>query len=571
MDTSSIASPSPFASSSSPLPVELTRDQARSAVAAGSGGHGGPGGRGGHPGGGAANAATPRNASASDWIAVAAGALGALLATLDISITNSALPQIQGQIGASGTEGTWISTGYLMSEIVMIPLAAWLTRVLGLRRFLMLNAVFFTLFSMMCGASSSLAEMIVGRIGQGFAGGAMIPTAQMIIRTRLPRHQMPVGMAMFGLIVLLGPLLGPVVGGWLTENANWRWCFFLNLPISATIVTLLMLGLKREPTHLQAFFKADWLGIVGLTIGLSTLTVVLEEGQRERWFDSPLIVWLSIVSAVGIAMMLVAQFTAEKPIVKLSLLGNRNYASVIYIVFTVGAGLYGVSYLLPQFLATIAGYNAQQSGNIMLLSGLPAFLMMPFLPRLISRVDIRLLVILGLLCFFASCMLDIDLTAQSVGHDFTISQLLRGVGQMLAMMPLNQASMAAVEAQDAGDAAGLYNMARNLGGSVGLALLGTLIDRRTDYHDAMLRETITANSSLGQAHLAANAASFFAQTGDSVRAQLQATAQLAAEIARQASVMTFSETFYALGIALLLCVPLALLLKQPTGFGAGGH
>ena len=549
---------------SSPVPVTLTRDQARSAVAAGGAG-------GGRSGAGGTSTAAPRNASASDWIAVAAGALGALLATLDISITNSALPQIQGQIGASGTEGTWISTGYLMSEIVMIPLAAWLTRVLGLRRFLMLNAVFFTIFSMMCGASSSLPEMIIGRIGQGFAGGAMIPTAQMIIRTRLPRHQMAVGMAMFGLIVLLGPLLGPVVGGWLTENANWRWCFFLNLPISAAIVTLLMLGLKREPTNLQAFFKADWLGIVGLAIGLSSLTVVLEEGQRERWFDSHLIVWLSIVAVIGIGMMLVAQFTAEKPIVKLSLLGNKNYASVIYIVFTVGAGLYGVSYLLPQFLATIAGYNAQQSGNIMLLSGLPAFLMMPFLPRLISRVDIRLLVILGLLCFFASCMLDIDLTAQSVGHDFTLSQLLRGVGQMLAMMPLNQASMAAVDAQDAGDAAGLYNMARNLGGSVGLALLGTLIDRRTDYHDAMLRETITANSALGQEHLAANAAGFFAQTGDMVHAQLQATAQLAAEIARQASVMTFSETFYALGIALLLCVPLALLLKQPTGFSSGGH
>ncbi|EON10981.1 EmrB/QacA subfamily drug resistance transporter [Pandoraea sp. SD6-2] len=553
------------ASTPSLSPVTPTRDQALSTVAAG--GDGGSGGA--HVG--AVSAAAPRNASASDWIAVAAGALGALLATLDISITNSALPQIQGQIGASGTEGTWISTGYLMSEIVMIPLAAWLTRVLGLRRFLMLNAVFFTLFSMMCGASSSLPEMIVGRIGQGFAGGAMIPTAQMIIRTRLPRHQMAVGMAMFGLIVLLGPLLGPVVGGWLTENANWRWCFFLNLPISAAIVTLLMLGLKREPANLQAFFKADWLGIVGLTIGLSSLTVVLEEGQRERWFDSHLIIGLSIASVIGIGMMLVAQFTAEKPIVKLSLLGNKNYASVIYIVFTVGAGLYGVSYLLPQFLSTIAGYNAQQSGNIMLLSGLPAFLMMPFLPRLISRVDIRLLVILGLLCFFASCMLDISLTAQSVGHDFTLSQLLRGVGQMLAMMPLNQASMAAVDAHDAGDAAGLYNMARNLGGSVGLALLGTLIDRRTDYHDAMLRETITANSALGQEHLAANAAGFFAQTGDMMHAQLQATAQLAADIARQASVMTFSETFYALGIALLLCVPLALLLKQPTGFRSGGH
>ena len=506
------------------------------------------------------------NASTADWIAVAAGSLGALLATLDISITNSALPQIQGQIGAAGTEGTWISTGYLMSEIVIIPLAAWLTRVFGLRRFLMWNAILFTVFSMMCGLSHSLAGMVVGRIGQGFAGGAMIPTAQTIIRTRLPRHQMAIGMSAFGLIVLLGPLLGPVVGGWLTENADWRWCFFLNLPISVALVALLYLGLKPERASLQAFVKADWLGIAGLAIGLSSLTVLLEEGQRERWFESPMITWLALISAAGILMMVVGQFTAKTPIVRLRLLLNKNFASVILIVSTVGAGLYGVSYLLPQFLATIAGYNAQQAGSIMLLSGLPAFLMMPILPRMLGKFDSRWLVITGLLCFFGSCMPDISLTTQSVGHDFIGSQILRGFGQILAMMPLNQASMAAVATHEAGDAAGLYNMARNLGGSVGLALLGTLIDRRNTYHDAVIRESVSANSAIGQEHISSSAAGFFAQHGDMAHAKLQALAQMAGEIARQAAVITFSETFFVLGIALLLCVPLALLLKQP---GAG--
>lgn len=517
-------------------------------------------------GGNPASAPAVPNASTADWIAVAAGALGALLATLDISITNSALPQIQGQIGAAGTEGTWISTGYLMSEIVIIPLAAWLTRVFGLRRFLMWNAILFTAFSMMCGLSHSLAAMVIGRIGQGFAGGAMIPTAQTIIRTRLPRHQMPIGMSAFGLIVLLGPLLGPVVGGWLTENADWRWCFFLNLPISVALVTLLYLGLKPERANLQAFVKADWLGIAGLAIGLSSLTVVLEEGQRERWFESPTIAWLSLLSAAGILMMVVGQFTANTPIVRLRLLLNKNYASVILIVSTVGAGLYGVSYLLPQFLATIAGYNAEQAGSIMLLSGLPAFLMMPILPRMLGKFDSRWLVITGLLCFFGSCMLDISLTTQSVGHDFIGSQILRGFGQILAMMPLNQASMAAVATHEAGDAAGLYNMARNLGGSVGLALLGTLIDRRNTYHDAVIRESVSANSAIGQEHISSSAAGFFAQHGDMAHAKLQAMAQMAGEIARQAAVITFSETFFVLGIALLLCVPLAFLLKQP---GAG--
>jgi DHA2 family multidrug resistance protein len=508
--------------------------------------------------------AEPR-ASAADWVAVAGGALGALMATLDISITNSALPQIQGAIGATGTEGTWISTGYLMSEIVMIPLAAWLTRVFGLRNFLLGNAVLFAMFSIMCGLSHSLPQMIAGRIGQGFTGGAMIPTAQTIIRTRLPRSQMPLGMTMFGLIVLLGPLLGPVLGGWLAENISWTWCFLVNLPVCLALVVLLLGGLPTEKSRWPEFFKADWVGIAGLSIGLSSLTVVLEEGQRERWFDSRMIVILTIVTLAGFVMVGLSQFSAAKPILRLSLLRNPRYASVILIVVAVGAGLYGVSYLVPQFLSLIAGYNAQQSGAVMLVSGLPAFLVMPILPRLLGKVDFRILVITGLLMFTASCLLDINLTAQSVGHDFYSSQFLRGIGQMLALMPLNQASMAAVSREESGDAAGLYNMARNLGGSVGLALIGIVIDRRNTFHNDVLRESLTANSVLGQDRIAANTAGWFAQTGDMAYSHMRALAQLAAQIQQQAAVMTYSETFYLLALALLACVPLALLLRTPRG------
>jgi DHA2 family multidrug resistance protein len=514
---------------------------------------------------GAAPAPHPHGerASAADWIAVAAGALGALMATLDISITNSALPQIQGEIGATGTEGTWISTGYLMSEIVMIPLAAWLTRVFGLRNFLLANAALFIGFSMMCGWSGTLGVMIAGRIGQGFTGGAMIPTAQTIIRTRLPLSQLPVGMTVFGLIVLLGPLLGPVLGGWLAENISWSWCFFINLPVCIALITLLIVGLPPDRPHWEAFLKADWLGIVGLAVGLSTLTVVLEEGQRERWFESSMIVSLTCVSLAGMVLIGISQFVAKKPILRLSLMRNPRYASVIVIVSAVGAGLYGISYLLPQFLSIVAGYNAEQSGAIMLLSGLPAFLVMPILPRLLGKVDFRVLVVSGLLLFTLSCMLDISLTAQSVGHDFVWSQLIRGVAQMLAMMPLNQASMAAVAREDSGDAAGLYNMARNLGGSVGLAIIGTLIDRRETYHTAVLRESISANSLIGQERLASGAANWFAQTGDMAYSQMRSLGQIAAQIQQQSIVITYSETFWVLGIALAACVPLALLLKKP--------
>ena len=515
----------------------------------------------------------PERASVADWIAVAAGSLGALMATLDISITNSALPQIQGEIGATGTEGTWISTGYLMSEIVIIPLAAWLTRVFGLRNFLLSCAVLFILFSMMCGLSHTLMAMIIGRIGQGLTGGAMIPTAQTIIRSRLPMSQLPIGMTAFGLIVLLGPLLGPVLGGWLTENISWSWCFFINLPVCIGLITLLLVGLPSDRPHWEAVRQADWLGIVGLSVGLSSLTVVLEEGQRERWFESHMIVWLSLLSLFGMVLIAISQFTAKKPVMRLSLLRNPRYASVILIVLVVGAVFYSVIYLIPQFLGLIAGYNAEQSGWVMLVSGVPAFMMMPILPRLLGKMDFRILVITGLLCFVASCMLDIHLTAQSVGHDFFWSQLIRGVGQILAMMPLNQASMAAVSREESGDAAGIYNMARNLGGSIGLAIIGTVIDRRNTFHVATIRESLTANSVLGQDRIAANTASWFAQTGDMAYSRMRALGQLAGQIQQQAMVITYSEVFYVLGIALLCCVPLALLLKTPRYHApaAAGH
>jgi DHA2 family multidrug resistance protein len=513
--------------------------------------------------GGSATIAFEEKASIQDWIAVFAGALGALIASLDISITNSALPQIQGEIGASGTEGTWISTGYLVSEVVMIPLSAWLTRVFGLRTLLLTCAILFTVFSVVCGLSHDLTSMIIGRVGQGFFGGALIPTAQTIIRTRLPMKQIPVGMTIFGLIVLLGPLVGPVIGGWLTENVSWQWCFFLNIPIAGALVTLLLMGLPHQKSNPEELARADWFGIAGMTVGLSCLTIVLEEGQRERWFDSHLIVVLTLAAVLGLATLAITQFTAERPVIKLRLMLNRSYASVIVIITVVGMVLYGILYVLPQFLSGIAGYNAEQSGRVLFLSGIPAFLMMPILPFLLGKVNIRWMVLCGLVCFATSCFLDTDLTAQSSGANFVMSQLLRGLGQILSFMPLNQASVGAVSREDAGDAAGLYNMARNLGGSMGLSLLGIFIDRRVEAHADAIRETVTSNSPLVQDRIAAQAASFAGPGGDLAYGRMQALRAWAGTIHQQAMVITYSECFWVLGVALLAMMPLVLLLRPP--------
>jgi DHA2 family multidrug resistance protein len=331
--------------------------------------------------------------------------------------------------------------------------------------------------------------------------------------------------------------------------------------------------LPHEKSSLDEVIHADWLGIAGLAVGLSCLTIVLEEGQRDRWFESPLIVDMSIASVVGLAVVAIAQFTSRRPVIKLRLMLNRSYASVVILVTAVGMAFYGVLYVIPQFLSGIAGYNAEQSGRVLFISGLPAFMMMPFLPLLLGKVNIRLLVFGGLTCFTVSCFLDIHLTAQSSGSSFTVSQLLRGLGQILCFMPLNQASVGAVSREDTPDASGLFNMARNLGGSMGLAVIGVFVDRRVEAHADDIRAGLDANSPLLQDRLASQAAGFAARGGDLAYGYNQALQQLANTIHQQALVMTYSEAFWALGVGLFLMMPLILLLRPPPRMGGpmGGH
>jgi DHA2 family multidrug resistance protein len=492
-------------------------------------------------------------ADTAAWLAVAAGTLGALMATLDISIVNSSLPTIQGEIGASGTEGTWIATGYLVAEIVMIPLSGWLERVFGLRTFLLAVAALFTAFSVMCGLSTSLGMMIAGRVGQGITGGAMIPTAQTIIATRLPRSQQPIGTAMFGATAILGPVVGPLIGGWLTENLSWHYAFFLNVPICIGLVVLLLVGLRHEPARLDMLADADWLGIAGLAAWLGGLTVVLEEGEREQWFSSPLIVWISIVSFVGFVLMMTGQLTAPRPVIQLRLLLDRQFGSVVVMGITVGMVIYGTSYVIPQFLAAIADYNALQAGKIVALGGLPALLMMPLVPLLIRYVDIRLAVGFGLSVLAISAWHETDLTAQAAGGEFVVSQLMRGVGTIFAMVFLNQAAIQSVTREHASDAAGLFNAARNLGGSFALAGIAVIQDRRLWLHARRLEETLNANRVAVGDYLAAQA--------HGPGGMPQALRSLAGTIQRQALTMTYIDLFWILAVFIGCVIPLVLFLR----------
>jgi DHA2 family multidrug resistance protein len=276
-----------------------------------------------------------------------------------------------------------------------------------------------------------------------------------------------------------------------------------------------------------------------------------------------MIVELTIAMVVGLAVLAIAQFTSRRPVIKLALMLNRSYASVIVLVTAVGAAFYAVLYVLPQFLSVIAGYNPEQSGQVLFISGIPAFIILPFLPFLLGRVPIKLMVMCGILCFTASCFLDVHLNAQASADQFLISQLLRGFGQILSFMPLNQASVGAVSREDTGDASGLYNMARNIGGSVGLALIGVFVDRRAEHHADAIGQTLNANSQALQERLAGQAAALAARGGDLAHGQMQAIGRLAALVRQQALVMTYSDCFWILGVGLACMAPLVLILREP--------
>lgn len=501
----------------------------------------------------AALAPEAERASTSDWLAVAAGTLGAMMAMLDISIVNSALPTIQGEIGASGTEGTWIATSFLVAEIVIIPLAGWLQRLLGMRNFLLISTIGFIAFSMVCGFAQSLNMMIAGRVGQGITGGALIPTGMTIIAMRLPPHQQAIGNSLFGATAILGPLMGPVLGGWLTENLSWHYAFFLNLPVGVALLLLLILAMPYERPRLDLIGEADWWGVFGLIFGLGGLTVVLEEGQREQWFASAEIVWLTILAACGFAMLMAGQLRAEKPVIRLRLLLDRQFGAVIVMAVLIGMVIYGTSYVIPQFLSAIAHYNALQSGEIVLLSGVPMILFMPIMPWVIRTIPIHVSVLFGMLLLGISAYMETELTVQSTGSDFIASQLMRGFGTVCVMMFLNQAAIRSVPRSLAPDAAGLYNAARNLGGSFALAGIAAIQDQRLWLHNRHMEETLNANSPQLYEYLESQTAAL-----GSTEAALRMLEQ---SIQIQSLTMTFTDLFWMLIIGILIATPFAIFLR----------
>jgi DHA2 family multidrug resistance protein len=512
--------------------------------------------------------------SARTWIAVLAGMLGAFMAVLDIQITNSSLRDILGTLSATQEEGSWVSTAYLCAEIVVIPMTALFVRAFGQRRYLMITTALFLVFSTLCGAAWSLSSMIVFRMLQGFTGGALIPMAMTLVMTRLPPAKRAVGMAMFGLTATLAPAMGPTLGGYLTELYGWPSIFYINWVPGVLLIAGMYWGIDREPMNLGTLLKADWLGIAFMATGLASLTIFLEEGNTKDWFESSFINTFAALALVGILGWVVIGFTKPEPFVNLRLYARRNFLVATVLSAVVGMGLYGSSFLLPLFLGQIAGYSPMQIGEVIAWMGLPQLFIMPFVAPLSQKVDNRILCTFGLALFGGSCVMNAYMDA-STGYDqLMVTQIIRAIGQPFVMLTLSNFVMAGMAPKDMGSASSLFNMTRNLGGSVGIALLATALTNREHFHSERLGEAVSLASTTTQARLDALTQSFMANGIDPAMAANKAIAAIDAIVRRESFVMAYNDGFFLVGVILLgAIVPLWFSdkVKSPGGAGGGGH
>jgi MFS transporter, DHA2 family, multidrug resistance protein len=509
---------------------------------------------------------------AKAWIAVIGATLGAFLAILDIQIVNASLADIRGAIGAGLDDGAWISTSYLVAEIVVIPLTAWLSKVFSLRRYLLVNAILFLIFSCACGMARNLEQMIVLRALQGFCGGVLIPLAFTIIIRTLPRAKQPIGLALFAISATFAPAIGPTIGGYLTENLSWQYIFYVNLVPGSIMVVMLWLSLESSPMQLALLRQGDWPGVITMAIGLGSLQTVLEEGNKEDWFGSPFIIKLSIVAVVSLALFLYVELTVKRPLLNLRLLARRNFGFGVVANFLLGAALYGSVYVLPLYLARIQGYNSEQIGLVLAWTGLPQLVLIPLVPRLMRRFDARLVIAVGFALFAGSNFMNVHLTSDAAADQLFLPDVVRAVGQALAFTPLSAIATADIEADNAGSASALFNMMRNLGGAVSIAALQTFQSKREQFHSNLLMQPISLFQQATGLRIE-QLRSYFQMHGvdDPAAASRKATVAIGLRVRQQANIAAFSDTFYVLGVALLVALLVTLLLQKPRhALAAGG-
>lgn len=520
----------------------------------------------------------PRAASATHvdtvsryrWLILLGLITAAIMEVLDTTIVNVALPQMAGNLGATMQEVAWISTGYILANVVVLPITAFLTETFGRRTYLTASIVIFVIASFLCGVSHSLGELLVWRIVQGAGGAALLSTAQATLRQIFPKEQQGLVQAVFLLGIIVAPTLGPTLGGWITDNYTWNWCFFINVPIGIVATFLVFTFLQDPPGAQRHTGPVDFLGIGLLAVGLASLQYVLEEGQQDDWFNDATIVRLSILAVASLAAMVWWELSPRNkaPVVDLRVLKNRELASGLFLFISLGFGLYGGTYLFPIFAQNLLGFTPTTTGLAMLPGGLGTAVSALICGRLLNGekplVDARLLIYIGVGIFLVSMWKMAHLTTAAGESDVQVALMLRGFGLGFLFTPINNAVYGNINPRIAQQAAGLINLCRQLGGSFGIAILGTYLTNQVQQHRVDLLAHVYQGNPLLQERLQMLGGYFQSQGMSAQIAAQNALATVEHQLMRQASMVAYNDSWMLILIAFACTAPAILLIRKPS-------
>ncbi|MGA9388858.1 MAG: DHA2 family efflux MFS transporter permease subunit [Candidatus Sulfotelmatobacter sp.] len=509
------------------------------------------------------------------WIIAITVTLATFMEVLDTSIANVALPHIAGSLSAGQDESTWVLTSYLVSNAIVLPLSGWLSSIMGRKNFYMSCVALFTVSSFMCGLAPNLAALIFFRVLQGAGGGGLQPSEQAILADTFAPAKRGMAFAIYGVAVVTAPAIGPTLGGWITDNFTWRWIFFINIPVGI-ISILLTSRLIQDPPYFRrrklSETKIDYVGLGFVALGLGTLQVVLDKGQREDWFESHFIVILSVIAAVSLIFVIYWEWTHKDPIIDLHLFRDRTFGISNLLMFMLGFALLGSTLLLPLFMQTLLGYTAERSGLALMPGGFTIMLLLPLVGFLLSRYSPRWLLVFGLVMLSTSLF---NMTRFDLQIDFrtaAIARIVQAAGMAFLFVPINTAAYAFLPRDKNNAASGLMNLARNIGGSVGISLVTTMLDRRTQVHLNDLSRHLSASNPAFQSMLQGTAQAMRAHGANAAFATQQAYALIEGTVQRQATMLAYIDDFRFLGWAILAMVPLVFVMKKSKpGGGIAVH
>jgi DHA2 family multidrug resistance protein len=499
------------------------------------------------------------------WIIAISVMFATFMEVLDTTVVNVSLPHIAGSLSVTIDEATWALTSYLVANAIILPMTGWLASMFGRKRLLMLSVVGFTASSFLCGLAPTLGTLILFRILQGATGGALQPLSQAVLLEAFSPQDRGKAMGFWGLGIVVAPILGPVLGGWLTDNYSWRWVFYINIPVGIASIVMTKLYIFDPPYLRAESRKVDYWGIGMLAVGIGALQYVLDKGQEADWFESSTITILAIVSAVTLVALVIHELTTDDPIVDLRVFKARSYAVGVFLMTVVGFVLYGSMVLLPVMLQTLLGYPPLQAGIAMAPRGIGSFFMMPLTGLMTGRFDPRKLLTIGLLTGGTTLIWLSRLNLQAGYWDIFWAQLIQGAGMSLLFVPLTTVSMDPIPREKMGNATSLFNLMRNIGGSIGIATTGTMLARHSQATAAVLGANVTPYDPASQSMLFQLKAAFMAAGADATTATSRAYAAMAGMVQRQAAMVSFVGLFQLMGVIFIALVPLVLLMKRPRG------